>query len=262
MSNVLPLQKAIIYGPVNSKRLGRSLGINLFPNTKKVCSFDCAYCHYGKTSEKTSKPDRAELPTVAEVTSTAEQIFKSPIEFDYITFSGNGEPTIHPDFPEIVRKIKELRDKYRHNVPITLLSNSSCLTGDIDIDTLSLIDNRIFKLDCTDQQSFQIMNNGCADIKIDDIIAGLEKIAQVLPITIQTVFIDGIIQNYQGKIFEDWLQAIKRIKPQKIQVYSTDRPVAVSGIKMLSNEQLHQLANLIQEQTGIPTRAYEAQKKR
>ena len=262
MSNLLPLQKGIIYGPVNSKRLGRSLGINLFPDTKKICSFDCAYCQYGRTSDKTSKPNRADLPKVDEVINAVEQVLKSSVEFDYITFSGNGEPMVHPDFPEIVRKISELRDKYRHDVPLTLLSNSSCLASDVDIDTLSLIENRIFKLDCADQKSFMIMNDASSDLKIADIIAGLEKLSAVLPITIQTVFVDGIIQNYQGEIFDQWLKAIKRIKPQKIQVYSTDRPGAVAGIKMIRNEELHRLANLIQEQTGIPTRAYEAQKKR
>ena len=262
MSNFLPLQKGIIYGPVNSKRLGRSLGVNLFPDTKKVCSFDCAYCQYGRTHNKTLKPNRSDLPTIDEIINAVEQVLKSPIEFDYITFSGNGEPMVHPDFPEIVRKISELRNKYRRDVPLTILSNSSCLAGAFDIDALSLIENRIFKLDCADQKSFMIMNDAGPDLKIEDIIAGLEKLSAVLPITIQTVFVDGIIQNYKGEIFDQWLKAVKRIKPQKIQIYSTDRPVAVAGIKMISNEELHRLANLIQEQTGIPTRAYEAQKKR
>lgn len=262
MSDVLPLQKGIIYGPVNSKRLGRSLGINLFPTSKKVCSFDCAYCHYGRTQDKTLQPDRADLPSVDEVISAVEQALKSTIEFDFITFSGNGEPMVHPDFPLIVRKVRELRDKYRQHTPLTLLSNSSCLTSSVDIDTLSLIENRIFKLDCADQKSFEIMNNACTDIQIEDIINGLEKISKVLPITIQTVFVDDIIQNYKGEIFDTWLNVIKRIKPQKIQVYSTDRPVAQTKVKMISNEKLHELAILIQDKTGIPTRSYDAQKSR
>lgn len=262
MSNVLSLQKGIIYGPVNSKRLGRSLGINLFPTTKKVCTFDCIYCHYGKTQDKTLKPNRADLPSVNEVINAVEQALKSSIEFDYLTFSGNGEPMLHPDFAEIVRKVKDLKGKYRPNVPLTLLSNSSCLVKPIDFDTLTLIDNRIFKLDCADEETFKAMNNSVTEIKIQDIITGLEKLSAVLPITIQTVFIDGPIKNFEGAVFEKWLSAIKRIKPQKIQVYSTDRPVASSQIKMVSDEKLAEIANIIRAKTDIPTIAYKAQKKR
>lgn len=262
MSNVLPLQKGIIYGPVNSKRLGRSLGINLFPTTKKVCTFDCIYCHYGKTQDKILKPNRADLPSLNEVTNAVEQALKSSIEFDYLTFSGNGEPMIHPDFAEIVRKVKDLKDKYRPTIPLTLLSNSSCLVRPIDFGTLALIDNRIFKLDCADDKTFKAMNNSVAAIKIQDIIAGLKKVSAVLPITIQTVFIDGPIKNFEGAVFEKWLSAIKRIKPQKIQVYSTDRPVASSQVKMVSDEKLKELAETILRETGIPTTAYWAQKRR
>ncbi len=260
--SVLPLQNGIIYGPVNSKRLGRSLGINLFPSTRKVCSYDCAYCHYGKTDDKTSNPNKDALPSVQDIINAVEQALTSSLEFDYLTFSGNGEPMVHPDFPEIVRKIKELKDKYRPQVPLTLLSNSSCLAKSVDIDTLSLIDNRIFKLDCADEDTFRIMNNAVTEIKVNDITKGLEKISRVLPITIQTVFVDGIVQNYQGEIFKKWLDAIKRIKPQKIQVYSTDRPVATSNVKMVSDEKLEEIANIIREKTGIPTIAYKTQKKR
>jgi wyosine [tRNA(Phe)-imidazoG37] synthetase (radical SAM superfamily) len=256
------LQKGIIYGPVNSKRLGRSLGMNLFPTTKKVCSFDCIYCHYGKTDDKTMSPDLKDLPSVEQVINAIEQVLKSPVEFDYLTFSGNGEPMIHPDFAEIVRQTKQVKDKYRPNIPLTLLSNSSCLAKSIDFDTLSLIDNRIFKLDCADEQTFRAINNPVTEIKIKDIIDGLKTLSSVLPITIQTVFIDGPIKNYEGEVFDRWLEAIKKIKPQKIQVYSTDRPVALASIKMISNEKLQELAILIQEKTGIPTRAYPAKKNR
>ncbi len=260
--SVLSLQKGIIYGPVNSKRLGRSLGINLFPNYKKICSFDCVYCHYGRTDETTLNPNPKDLPTVEQVISAIEDTLKSPIEFDYITFSGNGEPMTHPDFAQIVRLTKQARDKYRPNVPITLLSNSSCLAKPIDFDTLSLIENRIFKLDCADEPTFKAINNPVPEIKIKDIINGLKTVSSVLPITIQTVFIDGPIKNFEGEIFAQWLDAIKQIKPQKIQVYSTDRPVAQSQVKMISDEKLTELARTIMKKTGIPAIAYPAQKKR
>jgi wyosine [tRNA(Phe)-imidazoG37] synthetase (radical SAM superfamily) len=256
VSNVLPLQQGVIYGPVNSKRLGRSLGINLFPTTRKVCSFDCIYCHYGWTQEKTSEPDRAGLPTVDQVIFALETALKSDLQFDYLTFSGNGEPMLHPNFAEIVKRIKALRDKLRPTVPIALLSNSSCLIQSLDIDTLSKIDLRIFKLDTADQTAFEMINNAVSAIKIKDIIIALEKLSAVLPIIIQTVFFDGLVNNYQGVVFNHWLAAIKKIKPQKIQIYSTDRPVASSKVKMISNEKLKGLTQTIIDKTGIPTTAY------
>ncbi|MEO0076455.1 MAG: radical SAM protein [candidate division WOR-3 bacterium] len=259
---VLSLQNGIIYGPVNSKRLGRSLGINLLPTTKKVCSFDCIYCHYGKTTAKTLFPEPNELPTIEQIKIAIEQALKSPIKIDALTFSGNGEPMIHPEFSEIVKIATELKNRYRPQIPLTLLSNSSYLVKAIDIDTLSLINNRIFKLDCADQDSFRIINNPVDDLSITAIIDSLAKLAMALPIIIQTVFIDGIIKNYQGEIFDKWLEAIIKIRPQKIQIYSTDRPVANQQVRMVEDKQLFELAKIISKITEIPTTAYPAQKKR
>ncbi|MCX8014725.1 MAG: hypothetical protein N2748_01780 [candidate division WOR-3 bacterium] len=259
---VLPLQKGIIYGPVNSKRLGRSLGINLLPTTKKICSFDCIYCHYGKTTVKTLTPNSSDLPTAEQVKTAIELALKSPLEIDALTFSGNGEPMLHPDFPKIVTIAKELKDRYRPQIPLNLLSNSSYLVKSLAIDSLSLIDNRIFKLDCADQETFQLINNPVDGLNIIEIINRLEELSRVLPITIQTVFIDGAIKNYQGEIFNYWLKAIIQIKPQKIQIYSTDRPVANQQVQMVSDEKLNELAELITKRTKIPTIAYLAQRRR
>jgi len=261
VSKVLPLQKGVIYGPVNSKRLGRSLGINLLSTTRKICTYDCVYCHYGLTDDKTLTPHREDFPTVKQIISAVEQALKSELLFDYLTFSGNGEPMLHPDFAEIVDQIKHLRDKLRPTVPITLLSNSSCLIKSFDIDALSKINVRIFKLDCADQTTFELINNALAGIKIEDIILALEKLSSLLPIIIQTVFFDGLTKNYEGIVFEQWLVAVKKINPQKIQIYSTDRPVASSKIKMISDGQLQELAQKIIEAADIPTTAYPARKK-
>ena len=105
----MSLQSGIIYGPILSRRLGRSLGINLLPAKRKVCSFDCVYCQYGYTHDLNLHPMRAELPKPPEVFEAVEAALKKPRSMDYLTFSGNGEPTIHPDFPEIVRGVKATR---------------------------------------------------------------------------------------------------------------------------------------------------------
>jgi len=254
--SVLPLQKGIIYGPVKSKRLGRSLGINLLPCDNKVCSFDCIYCHYGHTKIKTVKPNSIQFPSVSEVLSEVEKALKSEIGFEYLTFSGNGEPMLHPQFTELVAEVKALKERYRPTVTLTLLSNSS-LVGLTDItDAIVSIEFPIFKLDCGDEVTFKALNRPAPEIKLNEIIAGLKRLARRFKITIQTVFVNGMVTNFSQEPFARWLTAIKEIKPAAIQIYSTDRPVADTKVKMLSKEQLEEIAKTIRQKTGILTQAY------
>ncbi len=252
----IPLQRDVIYGPIKSKRLGLSLGINLLLTTKKVCSFDCVYCHYGKTNVKTIRPENIDLPTTDFVLKKLEEYLKSNIAFNYITFSGNGEPLLHPDFNFIVQETKGLRDRFRPNCPLALLTNSSIIARDKKIETLKLIDLPIFKLDCGDEETFQKINRATEEIKLEGIIKGLKEIAGAIKITIQTVFIDGKIKNYAGDIFNNWLSAVIKIRPSFIQIYSVDRPVAEEGIEMLDDKILLGLAEEIEKKTGIKTKAY------
>ena len=124
---LLDKQDGVIYGPVNSRRLGKSLGINLSPGEDKLCSFNCIYCHYGWTGRHTLDYSKFEdeLPGVDQVVQAVKEAMQSKTKFDYVTFSGNGEPTLHPAFPEIVEKVIELRDNYRPKAKIALLTNSS-----------------------------------------------------------------------------------------------------------------------------------------
>ena len=129
---MLKLQKSITYGPVNSRRLGKSLGINLSPQNYKLCSFNCIYCQYGWTkylSLDTNK-FKNELPSTTDVIEQVEMSLKSDIQFDYLTFSGNGEPTLHPHFSELVAQITRLKNHLRPEIQLALLSNSSGIIFD------------------------------------------------------------------------------------------------------------------------------------
>ncbi|MCS7258214.1 MAG: radical SAM protein [candidate division WOR-3 bacterium] len=258
-SNVLPLQSGIIYGPVNSKRLGRSLGINLLSTTKKICSFNCIYCHYGITHELTCTPAINELPSIEEINREVKLALSIYKNIDYLTFSGNGEPMIYPFFEKVVKNIKQLRDELLPKVPIALLSNSSCLTQDLFLSALRLIDIRVFKLDTADEELFKKINRPCPGLHLVDIINALVKLSRKLPIIIQTIFIDGEVNNYSPEVLEKWCKVIKEINPLEVQIYSTDRPVAEKGIVMLDNEKLKELAVFISRQTKIKTIPYFAQ---
>lgn len=254
--SVLPLQPRIIYGPVKSKRLGRSLGINILPCDNKVCSFDCIYCHYGPTKTKVMQTDNIKFPSVDAILAEVEKAMKSEVGFEYITFSGNGEPMLHPQFAEIAARIKILKEKYRPNVSLTLLTNSSLVVKNDIADSIVSIEFPIFKLDCGDEATFRTINRPVPELKITEIIAGLKRLAKRFKLTIQTVLVNGVVPNIEKGKFEQWLAVIKDIKPAAIQIYSTDRPVADSKVKMLSKAQLEELAKLVIEKTGILTQAY------
>jgi wyosine [tRNA(Phe)-imidazoG37] synthetase (radical SAM superfamily) len=250
---MLPLKQGIIYGPVNSRRLGRSLGINLLPAWGKVCSFDCIYCQYGRTRVKTLDPGPEELPTLGEVTAAVETALQSGPEFDNFTFSGNGEATLHPRWPEIVEAVRQLRDRYRPAARLTLLSNSSTAVRPEVRSALARLDTPIMKLEAGDEATFAAMNRPAEGISLEAIVEGL---AQVPGLSIQSLMVQGAVTNCEGPPFENWLGLLARLKPVQVQVYSTDRPVPEAGVERVPPESLQQIATRAVEQTGLDVRAY------
>jgi wyosine [tRNA(Phe)-imidazoG37] synthetase (radical SAM superfamily) len=200
--------------------------------------------------------DNIKFPSVAAILTQVEKALQSEVGFEYITFSGNGEPMLHPQFAEIAARIKALKEKYRPNVSLTLLTNSSLVVKNDIANSIVSIEFPIFKLDCGDDSTFRTINRPVPELKIGEIIAGLKRLAKRFKITIQTVLVNGVVPNIAKEKFEQWLVAIKDIKPAAIQIYSTDRPVADSKVKMLSKAQLEELAKLVVEKTGISTQAY------
>jgi len=250
---MLPLKQEIIYGPVNSRRLGRSLGINLLPTGSKVCSFDCVYCQYGRTRIKTLDPGPEGFPTLGEVMAAVETALKAGPAFDSFTFSGNGEPTLHPQWPEIVEAVRQLRDRYRPDARLTLLSNASTATRPVVRATLARLDVPILKLDAGDEATLAAINRPANGIRVQAIIEGL---AQIPGLIIQSLMVGGAVTNSAGPAFESWLGALATLKPVRVQVYSTDRPVPEAGVERVPPERLQQIAARALSQTGLDVRAY------
>jgi wyosine [tRNA(Phe)-imidazoG37] synthetase (radical SAM superfamily) len=250
---MLPLKQGIIYGPVTSRRLGRSLGINLLPSCAKVCSFDCVYCHFGRTRVKTLDPGPEGFPTLSEVIVAVETALKSGPAFDNLTFSGNGEPTLHPQWPEILEAVGLLRDRHRPSARLTLLSNSSTAVRPAVRATLARLDVPIMKLDAGDEGTLAAINRPAEGISLEFIIEGL---VQVPGLVIQSAILDGAVTNSAGRAFENWLGALARLNPIQVQVYSTDRPVPEAGVHRVPPERLQQIAARAVSQTGRDVRAY------
>jgi len=250
---MLPLKQEIIYGPVNSRRLGRSLGINLLPARCKVCSFDCVYCQYGRTRVKALDPGPDGFPTLAEVITAVEAALTSGPDFDHFTFSGNGEATLHPQWPEIVEAVRQLRDRHRPAARLTLLSNSSTAARPAVRATLARLDVPIMKLDAGDEATLAAINCPTGGISLEAIVEGL---AQVPGLSIQSVMVEGAVTNCAGPAFEHWLDTLARLKPLRVQVYSTDRPVPEAGVERVPPERLQQIAARAAQETGLDVRAY------
>lgn len=253
---MIPLQRGIIYGPIRSKRLGRSLGVNFFPSDKKVCSYDCVYCHFGVTTDHTRSGSGFRVPEVSEVLAAVEAMLASASEFDFITLSGNGEPTMYPHFAELIPGLKELVGRQRPGVRLALLSNSSTAMDRNLWPAFRLIEMPVFKLDAGDQETFETLDHPCPGIRIADIIEALALLAAQGRVYIQTAMVSGPVSNHAGKVFENWIQAVRRIRPQAIQLYTTDRPVPDSRVMKLSDGELEAVATAVRQLTGVETTAY------
>lgn len=250
---MLPLKSTIVYGPVQSRRLGRSLGINLLPTQGKVCSFDCVYCQYGRTPRPTLDPAAEGLPTVAAVSAAVESALQGPADFDTLTFSGNGEPTLHPDWPAVVETVRELRDRYRPTVRLAVLSNASTAIRPPIQATLGRLDAPIMKLDAGDEATFARVNCPAKGISLAAIVNGL---AAVPGLVIQTLLLAGTVSNSTGAALEHWLGVLARLNPVAVQVYSTDRPVPAAGVEPVPPDRLQQIAARLAVQTGRAVNAY------
>lgn len=249
-SVLLPLQEGILYGPIDSRRLGKSLGINLMPGTYKLCSFNCVYCHYGATSVLAAlvKQYKNDLPGAKQVLDEIERALRSTIKYAYITFSGNGEPTLHPDFREIVTGTVELRNRYRPHVKVALLSNSTGLHKEEVKRSISQIDLPVFKLDAGDEDTFTRINRPARGVDFPTIIQSLRACQGIF---IQTVLMAGTPSNVMERTLAAYFRIIADIKPLGVQLYSLDRPVPNKSIKRVFPAQLKEIAARGKKETGI-----------
>ena len=251
---VLRLQEDVTYGPVFSRRLGRSLGINLLPDDYKLCSFDCVYCQYGRTTVKTLSPEQDRFRDrgwVLRAVEIALLIYGDAI--DTITFSGNGEPTLHPDFPTIVPGVRDLRDRLCPDVKLTIFSNSTTVHLPHVRDPLSLFDAPIMKLDAGNPETLALVNRPDPAVKLEQIVAGLKEIPGLI---IQSVLIQGKVTNIEGQAYHAWMDRLSEIGPTGVQIYSTDRPVADAGVERVPPSTLERIAEEAKRRTGIPVTPY------
>jgi wyosine [tRNA(Phe)-imidazoG37] synthetase (radical SAM superfamily) len=256
---LLELQKGIIYGPIASRRLGASLGLNIMPTDYKLCPFNCVYCHYGWTDRQALDlaSQSKDLPTPQEVSEalrdSLEDMARRGQPPDYITFSGNGEPTAHPQFAEIVKAVGEVRHQIWPHVKIALLSNSTTLHRLEMIDAIKGIDLTIMKLDAGTEELFRKINRPMRSITLAQIVSGLKRLDQF---DTQTVFMKGVVDNTTDQAVESWVELIGEVRPVEAQIYTVDRWPADPRLEKVEKSRLGEIAEMTREKTGVEVVAY------
>jgi wyosine [tRNA(Phe)-imidazoG37] synthetase (radical SAM superfamily) len=238
---LLQLKKKIIYGPVNSRRLGRSLGINLFLLDQKFCSFNCVYCQYGWTEYLAANADHLGpgLLSAGSVKSALKEALlaeaKKPA---YVTFSGNGEPTLHPDFARIVDGVVEAIRMFSPESRTAILSNSSTVGDERTRRALARLDQRIMKLDCGLPGQFEQYNQPAPGIGLEGITDGLEVLSRSAGLTLQTLISAGGDGNLNTPNVDGWIARAKRINPERIQLYTLDRSYPARDLRPANHLEL------------------------
>lgn len=253
---VYDLKTGIIYGLVRSRRLRSSLGINLSPTQFKLCSFNCQYCHYGFSKVVTESCDGYEehFPTPEDVEAALTHALKTFEETPlYITFSGNGEPSMHPDFPEIVDRVKRIRDAQAPSVKTAILSNSSTAHIPEVRDAILRLDVPIMKLDAGDPVTFRKVNRPAKGVDFERLVSAL---AAMPDITIQTCLLSGSISNSDDPQIDAWIEQISRIRPKEVQVYTVDRPPADSGLVPVPHDRMTEIVERANRESGISVVLY------
>lgn len=232
----------IAYGPIHSRRLGTSLGMELMPLEHKLCTFNCVYCECG-WNEPVSHP---QLPTRAEVRAALEARLKEGLDLDVITFSGNGEPTLHPDFLGIIEDTCALRDQYCPKAKVSVLSNSTQLGRPEVMQALRLCDNRILKLDAgTDTMMRRIDLPVNEHLTVETILRWLELFDG--DFTLQTCFLRGehageIIDNTTPEELSAWYKAVDRLHPKQLMIYVIDRKTPEEHLEKIPRDEMEAIA--------------------
>lgn len=236
-----------IFGPVHSRRLGTSLGVNLSPVDGKVCSFDCVYCEAGYNSQGTGKSGLPSREDVArQLESKLKEMSAAGEPLDVITFSGNGEPTMHPDFEGVIDDTLALRDRYYPSAKVSVLCNSTRLDREGVVNGLRKVDNCILKLDSALTPTMRLIDQPVSKtFTCEYVIPQLEAFGDKC--IIQTMMLRG---NHDGKHIDNTtpgevdalIEAYKRIKPREVMLYSIDRATPESDLQKVEREELESIA--------------------
>lgn len=253
------LFNSTVFGPIHSRRLGVSLGINLSPDDGKVCSFDCIYCEAGYNSQgkgTTGFPSREKVKNM--LRAKLEEMKEKGENLDVITFSGNGEPTLHPDFPAIMDDVISLRNEYFPQAKVSVLTNSTKIFSPEVAAALKKADNNILKLDSAVNKTMRLIDQPSSpSFTVEKVVKDLKQFSGTG--IIQTMFLRGEhdgekVDNTTEEEIRALINAYNEIKPREIMIYSLDRSTPEEKLVKVEKEELEKLGRRIENETGIPVK--------
>ena len=236
----------IIFGPIKSRRLGLSLGVNLLPIESKLCNFNCIYCECGWNEEHEGKKrfnSREDVSTM--LRSTLSSMVDQGTPPDVITFAGNGEPTMHPNFEQIIDDTIALRNELCPSAKVSVLSNATQIHRPDVVRALLKVDNNILKLDSAFDATVQVLNKPVGNYSVAQTVKLMKQFQGNM--ILQTMFLRG---EYMGKEIDNttdnevsaWLEIVKEISPKKVMVYSIDRDTPCQTLVKVNKEELSKIA--------------------
>ena len=241
-----------IFGPIHSRRLGLSLGVNLLPRDGKLCNFDCVYCECGFNACR--RPTKS-MPTRDEVLLALRKTLKNMKatnqELQTITFAGNGEPTLHPEFSAIVSETMALRDAIMPQAKISVLTNATRILKDSVLEALLKVDNALLKLDTVNEKFIRLVDRPTSRYSLASLIPRMKLFGGSC--MIQTIFLKGFvgsqfIDNTGDTYVLPWLEAIKEIHPKLVTIYTIDRDTPVQSLQKATHRELDRIAQLVENE--------------
>jgi wyosine [tRNA(Phe)-imidazoG37] synthetase (radical SAM superfamily) len=239
----MSLHECIVYGPVRSRRLGRSLGVNLLPPGMKVCNMKCAYCQYGWTRSEHRSGETRGWPTPATIEEAVASRLRRAAEtnelIDRLTVAGHGEPTLHPQFEAVAERLRAVRDRIAPGIPTAVLSNSTTAMWPEVRRALALFDERHMKLDAGDPFTATLING--PGTSVHDVVDALCDIPNV---TVQAMFVrdhSGQVDNTTDGAVSEWVTALERIRPSRVHIYTLDRRPARAELRPVPAQRLREI---------------------
>ena len=256
--NTLQAQRGVqevVFGPFDSRRFGRSLGVNPLPRGARLCNFDCIYCECATSSWPLQFELQPRFPDAEDVrralAAAADALQHGDV--DVITIAGNGEPTLSPHLDEIVDVVTEARDRDWPWARTIILTNGTTCQRRSVRSALAKLDERVVKLDAGTNWILDQMNRAAGKLAISELV---QRIAALPDVVIQSMFVHGPVDNTRPEHVEAWIERLERIKPLGVQIYSLDRIPAMPWVRQVSRPELEAIARSVESHTGIPAHVY------
>lgn len=247
------LMRGIVHGPLTNSRFRHHLELNILGDEAKVCSFDCGYCHLGATHLRLNKvKHEVSFPSPEDIGQELAQVLTrlqtEGIALDRICISGNGEPTLHPEFVKVIQNVLSVRDTHYPGLAVAVLTNGALLDNRKISDALNSVDERIVKIDAGNEKLFKAMNAPLSRASLARVLVGIQSLKDVI---VQSLFTQGVVDNTGLPHLDDWMEAVAMVRPKAVHIHTLSLPGVTPGLKACDEDTLYTIASRLERKTQI-----------